>query len=98
MEHLKSINEIASSRTLNWQSFCQQDNSVLVLLVQASIALDEALAPTLLQLLHYALCGVKKSSSSTVVAETGSGGVKHKKEKEGKEGEWWGLLENFGLF
>lgn len=55
VEHLKACFDIASLRTLNWQKFCQ-DSSVLTFFFQASFLLDEAVAPTVLQLLQYAFC------------------------------------------
>ncbi|XP_033643062.1 E3 ubiquitin-protein ligase UBR4-like [Asterias rubens] len=70
IEHLKACQEIAASRTLNWQKFCHKDESVLSSLQQASFFLDEGVSPLLLQLLTCALCGSKSSSS------------KHKKDKD----------------
>ena len=49
MEHLKAISETAMTRTLNWQSFCTEQADVLLFLVQMAISLDEAIAPSLLQ-------------------------------------------------
>ncbi|XP_022084216.1 E3 ubiquitin-protein ligase UBR4-like isoform X1 [Acanthaster planci] len=73
IEHLKACQEIAASRTLNWQKFCHKDETVLSSLQQASFYLDEGVSPLLLQLLTCALCGNKTSSS------------KHKKSKEKAE-------------
>ncbi|XP_071821604.1 E3 ubiquitin-protein ligase UBR4-like isoform X2 [Apostichopus japonicus] len=64
IEHLKACQEMAASRTLNWQKFCLQDRTVLSSLLQASFYLDEGVASLLLQLLTCALCGNKKTSGS----------------------------------
>ena len=80
IEHLKACSEVASSRTINWQRFCNKDDSVLPFLVQTSIALDEGVAPVILQLLQCALCGSKPSSKEGKEKEG-----KGKKEKESKE-------------
>ncbi|XP_071948294.1 E3 ubiquitin-protein ligase UBR4-like isoform X1 [Antedon mediterranea] len=73
IEHLKACQEVATTRTHNWQKFCLRQDNVLSSLLHASFYLDEGVAPTLLQLLTAALCGIKSSSSSS---------SKHKKEKK----------------
>uniref|UniRef100_A0A2C9K8S7 UBR-type domain-containing protein n=1 Tax=Biomphalaria glabrata TaxID=6526 RepID=A0A2C9K8S7_BIOGL len=84
IEHLKILCDIATSRPYNWQMYCKLKQDTLPYLIQASILLDEGVAPTLLQLLQCALCGVKghghtagSNSSSTSPIK-----VKSKKEKE----------------
>nr|XP_037270039.1 E3 ubiquitin-protein ligase UBR4-like [Rhipicephalus microplus] len=57
VEHLKACAEVATSRTANWQRYCQQDNTVLPFLFQVSFLLDEGVASIILQLLQCALCG-----------------------------------------
>ncbi|XP_033099816.1 E3 ubiquitin-protein ligase UBR4-like [Anneissia japonica] len=81
IEHLKACQEVATTRTHNWQKFCLRQDNVLSSLLHASFYLDEGVAPTLLHLLTAALCGTKSTSSS-------SSSSKHKKEKrEEKEKE-----------
>ena len=92
IEHLKACAEVATQRTINWQRFCQKDENILPFLVQASISLDEAVSPVLLQLLQCALCGAKglqqvqqqqqQASSGGATAAAAASPVKHKKEKE----------------
>ena len=81
--------EVATQRTINWQRFCQKDENILPFLVQASISLDEAVSPVLLQLLQCALCGAKglqqqqqHGSAAGASAGAAASPVKHKKEKE----------------
>ncbi|XP_077505275.1 E3 ubiquitin-protein ligase-like protein poe isoform X4 [Amblyomma americanum] len=57
VEHLKACAEVATSRTANWQRYCQHDNTVLPFLFQVSFLLDEGVASIILQLLQCALCG-----------------------------------------
>ncbi|GFN91871.1 E3 ubiquitin-protein ligase ubr4 [Plakobranchus ocellatus] len=59
IEHLKIVCDITTSRPYNWQLYCQLKPETLPYLMQASILLDEGVAPTLLQLLQSAICGVK---------------------------------------
>lgn len=59
IEHLKIVCDIATSRPYNWQIYCQLKQDTLPYLMQASVLLDEGVAPTLLQLLQSAICGVK---------------------------------------
>ncbi len=90
---------MATQRTTNWQKFCQKDENILPFLVQASISLDEAVSPVLLQLLQCALCGAKglqqqqtaTASSSSSTSAGAASPAKHKKEKE-KEKPSEGLL------
>ena len=88
IEHLKACAEVATQRTVNWQRFCQKDENILPFLVQASISLDEAVSPVLLQLLQCALCGAKglqqqqQASAGGASAGAAASPVKHKKEKE----------------
>ena len=96
IEHLKTCAEVATQRTINWQRFCQKDENILPFLVQASISLDEAVSPVLLQLLQCALCGAKglqqsqqhqqqQSSSAGATGGAAASPVKHKKEKENEK-------------
>ena len=86
IEHLKACSEVATTRTVNWQRFCQREEGVLPFLIQASIALDEGVAPVLLQLLQCALCGAK-------AMQHGPGGIgtaspaKQKKDKDKDKNE-----------
>ncbi|XP_052789588.1 E3 ubiquitin-protein ligase UBR4-like isoform X2 [Mya arenaria] len=57
IEHLKVCADIASSRPVNWQRYCCQNEGIILFLMKASTSLDEGVAPTLLQLLQCALCG-----------------------------------------
>ena len=91
IENLKACAEVATQRTINWQRFCQKDENILPFLVQASISLDEAVSPVLLQLLQCALCGAKGLQQQQQQQQASAGGasagaaaspVKHKKEKE----------------
>jgi len=59
IDHLKCCLDIATSRTINWQKYCQKDEGVLPFLVLASVSLDDGIAPLILQLLQCALCGSK---------------------------------------
>ena len=63
MEHLKVCLDMASTRTANWQLFCQQHNGTpLSFLIQLACFIDEGVCSTLLQLLRYAFCPVKSSA------------------------------------
>lgn len=81
IEHLKACQEMAASRTLNWQKFCLQDQTVLSSLLQASFYLDEGVASLLLQLLTCALCGNKKTAASHSSSTSSSKSKKEKTEK-----------------
>ncbi|XP_041369615.1 E3 ubiquitin-protein ligase UBR4-like [Gigantopelta aegis] len=91
IEHLKVCSEIATSRPHNWQTYCEQAQETLPFLVKASISLDEGMAPTLLQLLQAALCGVKQSGQQNLAASSSSSSsaspVKQKKEKNKTKSE-----------
>ncbi|XP_059140958.1 E3 ubiquitin-protein ligase UBR4-like isoform X2 [Physella acuta] len=86
IEHLKVVCDIASSRPYNWQLYCKLKQDTLPYLIQASISLDEGVAPTLLQLLQCAICGVKghgqAHSSGSGSSSTSPVKVKSKKEKD----------------
>ena len=94
---MKACAEVATQRTINWQRFCQKDENILPFIVQASISLDEAVSPVLLQLLQCALCGAKglqqvqqqqqQASSGCATAAAAASPVKHKKEKEKEKSE-----------
>ena len=56
IEQFKSCVEVAESRTLNWQRFCMNDDTVLTFLLQVSYMLDNGVSPLVLQLLQSALC------------------------------------------
>ncbi|XP_077538894.1 E3 ubiquitin-protein ligase-like protein poe isoform X3 [Haemaphysalis longicornis] len=79
VEHLKACAEVATSRTANWQRYCQRDSTVLPFLFQVSFQLDDGVASIILQLLQCALCGSPPSPSSSSSSATqqqggGSGG------------------------
>ncbi|EDO43429.1 predicted protein [Nematostella vectensis] len=75
IEHLKACSEVASSRISNWQAYCIQEKSGLSFLLRASYLFEEGVAPLILQLLSYAICGAK-----AVVA--GSSPTKPRKDKD----------------
>ncbi|XP_052722001.1 E3 ubiquitin-protein ligase UBR4-like isoform X2 [Crassostrea angulata] len=83
IEHLKFCSDTASSRPVNWQLYCRDNQNVMIFLVRASILLNEGVAPTLLQLLQSALCGSKSEDGSNggKSSITGSPG-KPKKDKD----------------
>ncbi|KAK7862494.1 hypothetical protein R5R35_005919 [Gryllus longicercus] len=64
IEHLKACVEVATSRTGNWQRYCQCHEETLPFLLQVACLLDEGVSPTILQLLQCAVCGSKASSTS----------------------------------
>lgn len=56
-EHLRSVNEVATVRTGNWQRFCLSHVYVLPSLLRISTyQLDEGVSPIILQLLQSAVC------------------------------------------
>lgn len=68
MEHLRACLEVASTRTANWQMYCQQKPDTLSFLIRLACFIDDGVCSTLLQLLRYAFCPLKSaptSSSST---------------------------------
>ncbi|XP_031553032.1 E3 ubiquitin-protein ligase UBR4-like isoform X2 [Actinia tenebrosa] len=65
IEHLKACSEIASSRISNWQAYCIQDKSALSFLLKASFLFEEGVAPLILQLLSYAICGSKSQAQAS---------------------------------
>ncbi|XP_062622353.1 E3 ubiquitin-protein ligase UBR4-like, partial [Saccostrea cucullata] len=83
IEHLKFCSDTASSRPVNWQLYCRDNQNVMIFLVRASILLNEGVAPTLLQLLQSALCGNKSEEGKDggKSSVTGSPG-KPKKDKD----------------
>ncbi|XP_052093919.1 E3 ubiquitin-protein ligase UBR4-like [Mytilus californianus] len=82
IEHLKACSEVATSRPVNWQLYCKDNQNVLSFLIRASIMLDEGVAPTLLQLLQCALCGSKMAAA---VAEGGGATSSPSKQKKDKD-------------
>ncbi|RUS88506.1 hypothetical protein EGW08_003764 [Elysia chlorotica] len=83
IEHLKIVCDITTSRPYNWQLYCQLKQDTLPYLMQASILLDEGVAPTLLQLLQSAICGVKgHAQSGGVSSDSSPVKVKGKKDKD----------------
>jgi len=64
VEHLKVCLDVAATRTANWQLYCQQHPKAISFLVQLACFIDEGVCSTLLQLLRYAFCPLKHSSSS----------------------------------
>ena len=85
IEHLKVCSDIATSRPVNWQRYCQNNEGIVAFLVKASISLDEGVAPTLLQLLQCALCGSEVSKGPQpqgTAAGTSPGKQKKTKDKD----------------
>ena len=85
IEHLKVCSDIASSRPVNWQRYCQNNEGIVPFLVKASISLDEGVAPTLLQLLQCALCGsevIKGPQPQGTASGTSPGKQKKTKDKD----------------
>ncbi|GIY36069.1 e3 ubiquitin-protein ligase UBR4 [Caerostris darwini] len=70
IEHLKACSDIATSRTINWQKFCQKDESILSFLIHVSFLLDEGVSPIILQLLQCALCGAKAMQQQQLPGNT----------------------------
>ena len=85
IDHLKSCLEVATTRTLNWQKFCQKSKGLLPFLIQSSVTLDEGVAPLLLQLLQYVLCGDIKSNPEVQTSSTPSKAGKSSSGKKEKE-------------
>ncbi|XP_054720473.1 E3 ubiquitin-protein ligase UBR4-like [Uloborus diversus] len=87
IEHLKACSDIATSRTINWQKFCQKDESILPFLIHVSFLLDEGVSSIILQLLQCALCGAKAiqqqqiTGSSTPQVSTSPSKARKEKEK-----------------
>lgn len=64
VEHLKACVEIAMNRNANWQNFLMYSDDYIPDLFLLSSVLDEGVSHIILQLLQYAICGSKSSSSS----------------------------------
>lgn len=97
IEHLKQCSEIATTRSNNWQLFCQKESGgasnltadhidILVFLMKASIMLDEGVAPVLLQLLQSAVCGSKMVQQTGTNSNTCGSPTKRKKDKDSASG------------
>ncbi|XP_064395390.1 E3 ubiquitin-protein ligase UBR4-like isoform X5 [Halichondria panicea] len=84
IEQLRSCEEIASSRTNNWQAFCQQETNTLPYLLHVSMVLNEGVAPLILRLLHAALAGVPPAKTTPTNAAEREGILRRpsKKDKE----------------
>ncbi|KAL5011609.1 hypothetical protein ScPMuIL_010160, partial [Solemya velum] len=83
IEHLKVCVDIGTSRAVNWQLYCKNNEEVMPFLVRASIALDEGVASTFLQLLLCALCGTKALQTPAPGSAPSTGSpAKQKREKE----------------
>lgn len=67
IENLKSVLEIATNRTVNWQKFCWKNPDLLCFFVKVSIFLDESVSNTILQLLQLAICTKTKSDQSALL-------------------------------
>ncbi|XP_043220427.1 E3 ubiquitin-protein ligase UBR4-like isoform X2 [Amphibalanus amphitrite] len=80
VEHLKACQEIATTRTVNWQRFCAGRSAVLPFLLRASYQLDEGVAPIILQLLQLAV-----ASPAAPAAGSGSS-AKHSAQAAESEG------------
>lgn len=91
IEHLKACGDIATSRTINWQKFCQKDESILPFLINVSFLLDEGVSPIILQLLQCALCGAKAIQQQQVTgnstSQVSTSPSKQRKDKEKTETE-----------
>ncbi|XP_014674376.1 PREDICTED: E3 ubiquitin-protein ligase UBR4-like [Priapulus caudatus] len=94
IEHLKACADIASTRTSNWQKFCQKDESVLSFLIQVSFLFNEGVYPIVLQLLQCALCGARAAQSAAAAASASgapsgvsrsSSPAKHSRDRAEKE-------------
>jgi E3 ubiquitin-protein ligase UBR4 len=90
IEHLKACDEVACTRTSNWQTFCLEDKTTLPFLFQTLFLLDEGLAPLVLQLVQVALSGIPPVSTTTGKEHSGKEGGgkkggKHDAKREGKE-------------
>ncbi|XP_042144242.1 E3 ubiquitin-protein ligase UBR4-like isoform X1 [Ixodes scapularis] len=92
VEHLKACTEVATSRTGNWQRFCQKDDTVLPFLFRVSFLLDEGVASIILQLLQSALCGAAATQqqqpqhgSSKSAPHATSSPSKQRKEREARD-------------
>ncbi|XP_042908898.2 E3 ubiquitin-protein ligase UBR4 [Parasteatoda tepidariorum] len=90
IEHLKACSDIATSRTINWQKFCREDETILPFLIHVSFLLDEGVSPIILQLLQCALCGAKAMQQQQLPSSSSQGATspsKQRKEKEKTETE-----------
>jgi E3 ubiquitin-protein ligase UBR4 len=89
IEHLKACDEVACTRTANWQIFCLEEKTTLPYLFQIVFLLDEGLAPLILQLVQVALSGIPPEKEQHKKESGGGGGGKksgrHESRKEGKE-------------
>lgn len=64
VEHLKACLEIAMNRNFNWQNFLLYSDEYIPNLFLLCSLLDEGVSHIILQLLQYAICGSKSTSSS----------------------------------
>ena len=95
VEYLKSMLDVATNRTDNWQKFCLKSNATLPFLLKISYLLDESVASTVLSLLQSAFSckdtvettktalgpGVPSTSSATASTTTASTSVSKKAPK-----------------
>ena len=62
VENVKVIQEIASSRCVNWQQYCLSTPGTIELLLVLCVQTNQALADTLISLLHSAIRSPTASS------------------------------------
>jgi len=60
--------DVASTRTANWQLYCQQHQDTISFLIQLACFIDEGICSPLLQLLRYAFCPLKTTTGTKAVA------------------------------
>lgn len=61
-EHLRTCQEIASTRTGNWQRFCLLNTDILSSLLRVScLQLDESVSTIILQLLQLSICNINQN-------------------------------------
>lgn len=70
MENVKIIQEIASSRCVNWQQYCLSTPGSIELLLVLCVQTNQALADSLISLLHSA---IKSPTTSSGKPSAGSG-------------------------
>ncbi|XP_065191781.1 E3 ubiquitin-protein ligase UBR4-like isoform X2 [Sycon ciliatum] len=82
IEHLRACGDVATQRVSGWQTFCQQNEHMLLQLVQLSLRLVDGVVPQILLLLSCALTGKPshaatqgEKSSKSSKSETSSGKI-----------------------
>ena len=83
---------MASTRTANWQLYCQQHEGTLSFLIQLACFIDEGVCSPLLQLLRYAFCPLKSQVPSPPgSAPANYGGAAKKGDSADQVGDAWDL-------